>query len=188
MRRKCRWVGDQLQLYVDGRLEPRRLSALEAHLDDCSECRAALAAYEIVAQSAGMPEGAPESAQLTAMIMGRIAAYEAQRREVVTRQFTPRWADALLAALLATMSTLVFALFDPGLRDTLIHTFPLAVTVLGAPGPGAIAWSAWAVWIVSGLGLTFWLAGTDVRADWRRRFAARLEQVQWPQWPTLRGV
>lgn len=193
MRGECRRANVWLQHYVDGRLDPRQLPALEEHLDTCAECRAAFSAYEIVAQSAGLPEGAPDPAQLTASIMARIAAYEAQRRAAAAaaaqrRQFAPRWADALLAALLATVSTLLFALLNPGVRETMAHTFPLAAMLLGAPGPGAIAWSVWVVWIVSGTGLTLWLAGAEVRAAWRKRLAARLGQWQWPQWPTLRGV
>ena len=188
MRGECRKANVWLQLYIDGRLDPRQLPALEDHLDGCAECRAALAAYEVVVQSAGMPEGAPEPAQLTAAIMARIAAYEAQRRPVAQGQFAPRWGDALLAALLATLSTLLFALLNPGVRDAMAHAFPLAATLLGAPGPGAIAWSAWVVWIASGMGLTLVLAGAEVRAAWRKRLAARWGQWQRPQWPTLRGI
>lgn len=189
MRAECRRANVWLQHYIDGRLDPRRLPALETHLDACADCRAALSAYEVVAQSAGMPEGAPDPAQLTAAIMARITAYEAQRHvAAVRRQFAPRWVDALLAALLATLSTLIFALMNPGVRGAMAHTFPLAAIVLGAPGPGAIAWSAWVVWIASGTGLTLVLAGGEVRATWRKRLAVRLGQWQRPQWPTLRGV
>lgn len=190
MRGECRRANTWLQLYIDGRLDPRQLPALEAHLDNCADCQAALGAYELVAQSAGLPEGAPDPVQLTAAIMARIADYEAQKQQQLAaqRQFALRWADALLAALLATLSTLVFALLNPGVRATLAHTFPLAATLLGASGPGAIAWSAWIVWIASGTGLTLLLAGAEVRAAWRKRLAARLGQWQRPQWPTLRGV
>lgn len=194
MRGECRRANVWLQLYVDGRLDPRRLPALEQHLDACAECRAALSAYEVVAQSAGMPEGAPEPAQLTALILARIAAYEAQKQShgqtvaAQRRQFALRWADALLAAMLATVSTLLFALLNPGVREAMAHTFPLAATMLGAPGPGAIAWSAWIVWIASGTGLTLVLAGGEVRTAWRKRLIARLGQWQRPQWPTLRGI
>ena len=190
MRGECRRANTWLQLYIDGRLEPRQLPTLEAHLDSCAECREALASYEVVAQSAGLPEGAPDPAQLTASIMARIAEYETQKQGQIAaqRQFGPRWADALLAALLATLSTLLFALLNPRARATLAHTFPLAATLLGAPGPGAIAWSAWVVWIASGSGLTLLLAGAEVRTAWRKRLAARLGQWQRPQWPTLRGV
>lgn len=190
MRSECRRANGLLQLYIDGRLDPRHLPALEAHLDGCADCRAALAAYELVAQSAGLPEGAPDPAQLTVSIMARIAAHESQKHGQLAarRQFAPRWADALLAALLATLSTLLFAMLNPGVRVTMAHAFPLAATVLGAPGPGAIAWSVWVVWIATGMGLTLLLAGAEVRATWRKRLAARLRQWQRPQWPTLRGV
>ena len=199
MRGECRRANVWLQLYVDGRLDPGRLPALEEHLDACAECRAALSAYEVVARSAGMPEGAPDPARLTALVMARIAAYEAQKQGSATaaaalavaaprRQFGPRWADALLAALLATLTTLLFALLNPGVSGTLAHAFPLAAAALGAPGPGAIAWSAWIVWIASGMGLTLLLAGSEVRATWRRRLMARLGQWQRPQWLTLRGI
>lgn len=187
---ECRRVNRWLQVYIDGRLEPRQLPVLEAHLDACAECRAALAAYEVVAQSAGLPDGAPDPAQLTASIMARITAYEAQKQErlAAQRQFALRWGDALLAALLATVSTLIFALLNPGVRGTMAQAFPLAAMVLSAPGPGAIAWGVWVVWIASGMGLTLVLAGAEVRATWRKQLAARLGQWPRPQWPTLRGV
>lgn len=187
---ECRKANRWIQLYIDGRLEPRQLPALEAHLDTCAECRAALAAYEVVARAAGLPEGAPDPEQLTASIMARVATHEARKRQrlAAQRQFAPRWADALLAALLATLSTLLFALLNTGVRATMAHTFPLAAALLGAPGPGAIAWGAWVVWIASGAGLTLILAGGEVRTAWRKRLVARLGQWQRPQWPTLRGI
>ncbi|MFI5273710.1 MAG: anti-sigma factor family protein [Ktedonobacterales bacterium] len=180
---ECRWASDQLQLFVDGRLDVRQLSRLEAHLDGCSACRAALAAFELVAEASAerMEVSVPED--LTHLIMARIAAYEVTRRAEAAVRFVPSARDGLLAALLATVSTVLFVLLIPALRDSAARAFPLLPALLSARGPDSIAWSVWAVWIASGAGLALWLAGAEVRASLRRRLSERLAQL-----PTLRQV
>jgi predicted anti-sigma-YlaC factor YlaD len=179
-----------LQLYMDGRLEAARLPALEAHLASCAACRELLAAYELIGSATGEREDVVVPPELTGLILARVADFERQRLAARERHFAPRWTDGALAIALATLSTLLFVLLDPTLRaavpQAVAHSFPLVPEMLAAPGPGAIAWSAWVVWIASGVGLTLWLAGAEVRAQWRKRLAARL--ARWPQWPTVRGA
>lgn len=198
----CARARGWLNLYVDGRLPLGRLRALEAHVLGCAACRRELVMLEGIREAlrgdAAEAETAPEPAELHALVMARIATYEARRREAraavaaakaagAGASFGLRWADALLAAALATLSTLVFVLLDPGLRAVvaaaLLRSFPGVAALLSAPGPGAVAWAAWLVWIVAGVGLALLFAGAEVRMQWRRSLAARL-----PQLPQLRQL
>jgi hypothetical protein len=114
--------------------------------------------------------------------MARIAA--AERRRAATQAaraahpFTWRWSDALLAALLGTISTLLFLFINPGLRTsffaTLAHSFPLLTMLAQAEGPGSIPWLAWIIWITAGIVLALWLAGAEMRATWKRALIQRL--------------
>ena len=199
----CARARGWLNLYVDGRLPLGRLRALEEHVLGCAACRRELVMLEGIHEAlrgdaVEAAEAPPEPAELHTLIMARIAAYEALRRETrvavaaakavsAGASFGLRWADALLAAALATLSTLVFVLLDPGLRTvmaaTLLRSFPGVAALLSAPGPGAVAWAAWLVWIVAGVGLALLFAGAEVRMQWRRSLAARL-----PQLPQLRQL
>jgi anti-sigma factor RsiW len=185
----CRRATLWLQLYTDGRLDASHLPALEAHLQACAACRADFAALDLIVQVAAERVVAPTPPGLAQLIMARIAAFEARRRST-SRPFGLRWGDALLAALLATISTFLFVLFTPSLRASLplafAHAFPDVVSLLLAPGPGSIAWIAWVAWIATGLGLTLWLAGAEARSAWRRTVAHSLAQI--PQMRQMRQL
>lgn len=167
-----------LQLYVDGRLDLRRLPPLEEHLNACAACRGELAVLETIRSALEQPNLEREPANLTAQILARVAAAEARRTRAAARPFGLRWGDALLAALLASIATLSFVLFDPTLRATLpaafMRSFPSVALWLTAPGPGSIAWIAWIVWVVTGLSLAIWFAGAEARSTWRRSLSDRV--------------
>src|SRR5262249_13661579 len=139
--------------------------------------------------SAAEAEVIAEPPDLTDRILAHIAAASKMEHPTPapTAVFGLRWSDALRAALLATATTLGFILLSPALRlavgAELSHSFPEAVALLLAPGPGAIAWLAWLVWILAGLTLALWFAGAEVRAAWRRSLASHL-----PQLPQLRQL
>ena len=172
-----------LHLYVDGRLDPRYLAALEAHLAQCTACRRELHLLETIAQVYVEPELVQVPPGLTTLIMARVAQSERQRADAGA--FGLRWGDAWLALLLATCSTVVFVLLDPSLRMAVpaafMRSFPALVSVLLARGPGSIAWGAWIAWVVSGSLLALWLAGAEVRSSWRRTLSARMPQL--PHFP-----
>jgi len=181
----CTQASRQIQTYVDGRLAPRALAPLESHLAHCAACREELAALEAICATLAQTSMEPEPRNLTTLVLVRVAAYEAQRTRERERQFSLRWADTLLAALLASVATLGFVLLDPSLRDTFpaafSHMFPALVSLLSAPGPGSIAWIAWIVWVAAGLGLAIWFAGAEARATWRRSIVARIPREHIPQ-------
>lgn len=170
-----------LHLYVDGLLAPRYLSQLETHLAQCAACRRELHLLESIAQVYAEPEVVQVPSDLTVLIMARVARSEQLRARVQPQPFGMRWADALVALLLATFSTGVFVSLDPSLRMTVptafMRSFPMLVSLLLARGPGSIAWSAWIAWVLTGTLLTVWLAGAEVRSSWRRALSERMPQL-----------
>jgi anti-sigma factor RsiW len=175
----CAQAQRELQLYMDGRLDQRRFYPLEAHLDICERCQDSLKLYEIMQEALTDPLAEKEPANLTALIMARIAVAEKRRTTQVAQPFDWQWRDALLAALLGTTSTLLFLVINPALRTTffmtIAHSFPMLATLIQANGPGAIPWIACIVWITVGVGLTLWLAGAEVRAAWKRSLTHRIQ-------------
>src|SRR5262249_32683180 len=143
----CSRAEKWLNLYVDGRLDARRLPALEDHVHACAHCRAELALFESIDESLAEFQATAEPDGLTKRILDRVAAYESRRAAAQARGFSLRWSDGLLAALLATMTTLLFVLLDPplraGLPQALSHAFPGLFELLTMPGPDSIAWVAW---------------------------------------------
>ncbi|HLZ23616.1 MAG TPA: anti-sigma factor [Ktedonobacterales bacterium] len=181
----CTHARRELQLYADGRLAPRALAPLEAHLAHCAACRDELAALEAICATLAEMPLEPEPRNLTTLVMVRVATYEARRVREQERQFSLRWADTLLAALLASAATLGFVLLDPVLRATFpaafSRAFPALVALLAAHGPGSIPWVAWIVWVAAGLGLAIWFAGSEARAAWRRGITDRMAHQHMPQ-------
>jgi anti-sigma factor RsiW len=168
-----------LQLYVDGQLHPRHLARLEEHMETCGTCRADLALLELICQGASgliLPHG---PAELTDAIMHRIAELEARRASLAgQRLFAPGWGDAVLAAILATLATAVFLIFQPALWQTSSSAVLQALTPAGraliSVYPSWPSWVAWLVWVGIGLVIAIGFAGSEVRANWRRGLLARL--------------
>ena len=182
---KCSRVSGLLQLYVDQRLNTQWEGRLEAHLAGCANCRHDLAVLEAICLASTQDAPIVEPPDLTARILGRVSLYEQHRERPQVVGLGISWADGLRAGLLASATTLFFILLSPALRPALgmqiARTFPTIVKLLLAPGPGSIAWLAWLVWITVGVTLTLWLAGSEVRAVWRRSVTQRL-----PSFPQLR--
>ncbi|HEV7125817.1 MAG TPA: zf-HC2 domain-containing protein [Ktedonobacterales bacterium] len=166
-----------MQLYVDGRLDTRRLAQLEPHIQTCASCREDLALLELVSRTASAHVEVREPDGLTAAILLRVAELEA-RNARKPHVFEPGLVDALLAATLATLVTAGFLLFQPVLRQAVSQALAHALlgvnhTAIAALGdsPG---WLAWAVCIMLGLLLALAFAGGEVRATWRRNLMTRL--------------
>ncbi|HEX9058098.1 MAG TPA: zf-HC2 domain-containing protein [Ktedonobacterales bacterium] len=175
----CARAAKWLQLYVDGRLDVRHLARLEEHVQECPTCRDDLLLLEIVCQASSALAPTSEPIDLTEAIMLRVAELE-RRRAAATqpRVFTPVWADALLAGIMATIATATFLIFQPGLRLMLVSMMAQTLVSLerGAATDlsGLAPWVAWVVWVGIGVALTLWLAGSEVRNGWRRNLMARL--------------
>jgi anti-sigma factor RsiW len=181
----CARAAYWLQLYVDGRLQERHLAPLEAHLLGCDACRQELATLDSICSALHSLPLEQEPADLTNRILARVAAYEERRAATRAADFGVRWADTLLAALLASISTVLFIALDPALRRTVpeavAHAFPGLIVLMQAPGPGSVPLVAWVVWITTGTLLALWFAGSEARSSWRRSISARMPRVNVPQ-------
>lgn len=181
---KCSRAMILLNLYVDGRLPLRRFAALEDHLRECAACSEELCHLELVARALVESPLAAEPEGLTALILARIAGFEVNRARSGERAFAPRWGDAVLAAVLASLTTLLFVFLDPHLRPGILSGLATLgghlSSVAAASGTGASALLVWTVWIAAGCVLTLWLAGAQLRSTWRRSLAQHIPQLRQP--------
>ena len=177
----CAHVHNRMQLYLDGRLDGQRLPEFARHLRQCEACRAELAMYQSIAEGAALVEPLWQPEALTRAIMLRIRQADAQAATAKgSRAFAPGWADAMLAAGMATLVTMLFLVFEPALRSAvsgaiLGGVFSLMRNIMLATA----SWSPlvlWLVWIGLGVTITLWFAGREVRAGWRRNLTARLSR------------
>ena len=174
---KCTQAEQWLQLYVDNRLDARRLALLERHIELCATCQEDFVLLELVTRAVAAPIPVREPEGLAESVMRRVAAMEAQRASV-RGVFEPGWVDAMLAAILATLVTIGFLIFQPALRLSLSDALTQALLTINHAAIAALGdspgWLAWSVGIGLGLLLTLAFAGGEVRATWRRNLMTRL--------------
>lgn len=101
-----------LHAYADGELDAANTVALEAHLQGCADCRAALDEIEAVRaimSSAPRGEASPElRGRIEAMLEAEVP--KAERRGVLAHVASGRWASgALTGAVAASLALLVAA-------------------------------------------------------------------------------
>lgn len=183
---KCAQAEQWLQLYVDDRLESRRLAALERHLQTCDPCQQDLVLLRFVSHAVASPAPVREPDGLTEAIMCRVAQAQTHSASA-PRVFEPAWVDAVLAAVLATLATACFLVFQPALRAALARNLDQALLALNHTAVGALGdspgWLAWGVCIGLGLLLTLAFAGGEVRAAWWRNLMTRLPHAHLDRQP-----
>ncbi len=145
---KCRTVNKQISLYLDGRLADRERALLEAHLQECSGCRAeveslrqALAALKTLTRPIPRPGG-----------WERLEARLRQKSQPAARpvagvRLVPgglRWGAAGVAAALVVL-TLVSAPWRGPSAPRVASVPPAVSTVPQLPAPGPMVASAGAV-------------------------------------------
>jgi anti-sigma factor RsiW len=185
-----------MSLYLDGRLDVRRLGRLERHLTLCPECRRDLARLRLMQTALREERLVDEPARLHEHVMRRISAYEAQRASdaALARQRAARKAERkveraqawrsvgmrrVLALMVALAALIAWAQVTtptllPGMAARL---GPNLLQLLVLPGPYEIAWSVWIVGAALALGACTWLARTDASEELRRALADRLPQL-----------
>ncbi len=130
----------RLDDYVDGLLTEKDLREVEAHLDDCGECRREEAALRaLLAEAAELPAGIAPPRDLWEGIEARIrpsAEAETKVRRLVPRSMMhpPRWALQLAAALALVVSTSLITIAVVGRGGGAV---PLAPSVATAPDAAA---------------------------------------------------
>jgi len=80
-----------LQAYVDGDLDPERITLLENHLAECDTCRMELAHLQLVVEALESWPLVGEPPTLTDRIMAQVGTRSAPPR------FRLRWSDAMLS-------------------------------------------------------------------------------------------
>ncbi|HTR97108.1 MAG TPA: anti-sigma factor [Candidatus Acidoferrales bacterium] len=100
---------DQLSEYVDGGLPPSGEQALERHLDECAECRVALAGLRAVKQRARVLVGPPAPDDLWAGIAERIGTAGSSSARGRLLELPRRRALSLRPLLAAAAATVVVA-------------------------------------------------------------------------------
>lgn len=190
---KCARASEWLSLYLDGRLDMRRLGRLEQHLIECAACRHELARLRLMELALREERSVDEPTGLTEHVMRRISAYEAQRasdaalarQRVAARQAerSQAWRAAgarrVLALAVALAAFIVWAQVAaptllPGFAERLA---PDVLQLLSTPGPYAIAWSVWIAGAALAVGVGAWVARTDASEELRRALADRLPQL-----------
>lgn len=190
---KCARANEWLSLYLDGRLDMRRLGRLEQHLIECAACRHELARLRLMELALREERSVDEPTGLTEHVMRRISAYEAQRaseaalarQRVAARQAerAQAWRAAgarrVLALAVALAAFIVWAQVAaptllPGFAERLA---PDVLQLLSTPGPYAIAWSVWIAGAALAVGVGAWVARTDASEELRRALADRLPQL-----------
>lgn len=190
---KCGRASGWMSLYVDGRLDVRRLNRLEAHLMSCADCRRDLARLRLVQTALREERLVEEPAGLTAHVMRRISAYEAQRAsdEAMARQQAAAreaaraqaWRGVgvrralVLAVVLAALIAWAQITTPNLLPEMAARLGPNVLQLLVSPGPDEIAWSVWIAGAALALGGFTWLARTDASEELRRALADRLPQL-----------
>jgi hypothetical protein len=192
----CSRAQHLLQLYLDRQLSLRQTRALERHVAHCATCRTEWILLEDILVEVHSLNTIAEPAWLTDAIMTRVAETTAQppaelaieprkarQRSLQRPPFRLTVQDVVLSSLLATIAVICFALFQPGLRDTLAKSVnPLLGMVLAdlqfliSPNAGILGMLAWLLWVLLGISITCFLAGSEVRSHWRQRIRNWLAQ------------
>jgi anti-sigma factor RsiW len=198
---KCEHANSWMSLYVDGRLDMRRLGRLEQHLTLCPACRRDLARLRLMQLALHEEPLMDEPAGLHEHVMRRISAYEAQRasdaakaRQRVAARAAARQARraqphaqawrgvGVRRALALLVGLLVVIAWAQVTRPSLLsgvaaHLGPSLLQLLVTPGPYEIAWSVWIAGVALALGGFTWLARNDATEELRRTLAERLPQL-----------
>jgi len=196
MTMRCGQASGWISLYLDGRLDVRRLGRLERHLMSCAECRRDLARLRLVQVALREEQSVEEPAALNEAVMRRIAAYEAQRasdaalarqRAALRAERRTRRAQAWRAvgarrALALVVAGAALAVWAQMVAPTLISGMaerlgPNVLQLLFTPGPDEIAWSVWIAGAGLALAIFTWLARADASEELRRALAERLPQL-----------
>ena len=102
----CEEIHPLLADYLEGRLEPKVLSAVKTHLRQCKDCQEELQAEQAMMQWLGSRDTVPVSAEFTYKLLGRLG---------VATSKPPRWFENFLelsnywAPSLAAVLVLIFA-------------------------------------------------------------------------------
>ncbi|HKV58485.1 MAG TPA: zf-HC2 domain-containing protein [Ktedonobacteraceae bacterium] len=178
----CQEAGQQLQLYIDGRLTLEQVRNLEAHVARCADCREELAALEEISHQFKMVQMVAEPGNMHAQIMQRVALAP-RRNQQPFLPWHPSLAEWLAAILLATVATLGSILAQPGVRallpfanghDSLSIAFMNLVHNLLSMNTSTLTLVLWVFGTLLGICITLAFAGGELRSRWFKAMLDRL--------------
>jgi hypothetical protein len=185
---RCSQAAQLLQLYIDKRLTVEKMRELEIHLSSCSTCQYELFILEEIDRSLRTIEPVIEPANLTEVIMQRVA-HSARSEELVRREppfvlFRLTLSEVVTVVLLATVATLGVILGQPSLRavlpianghDMLSLLFINAWnSIMVGINSNTLMLAFWVVGTLLGVWITLVLAGSEVRTQWLKAVMDRL--------------
>ena len=179
---RCSEATRQLQLYIDDRQSLDKMRALEAHIATCADCREELFLFEEAVQSVHSFKMVAEPADLTQLIMQRVAVTP-QRQLPDFTQLQPSLTELLLAIFLATFATLGVILAQPSIRaalpfanghDAISLFFINTLHSLLVLDISTLTWAFWVIGTLLGVCITLLLVGEDVRSQWFKAMMDRL--------------
>jgi predicted anti-sigma-YlaC factor YlaD len=177
---RCHDARKQLQFYIDNELTMNQVRELEGHIAQCDACSRELYLLEEVSSSLRHLRPIAEPADLTMLIMQRVAMSPQQYTDRQFSLWRPSIPELVTVVILASITTLGIIWQQPSLRDVLPFAAPLSQTfsyvihLLYSGNMGAISFALWLGGAILGIFITLALAGNEIRSQW---FKAMLERL-----------
>ena len=177
---RCHDARKQLQLYIDNQLTMNQVRELEGHIAQCDACSRELSFLEEVTSSLRQLQSVAEPADMTMLIMQRVANSPQRHTDGRFSLWRPSLAELLTVVVLASITTLGVIWLLPSLRNVLPFAAPLSQTfsyvihLLYSADMGAISLALWVVGTILGIFITLALVGDEIRTQW---FKAVLERL-----------
>lgn len=125
----CQEVNRKLYLYADGEIEVTEKGAIEAHLKNCTDCRALLAALELENEILGIATSEPSwDSERLDNLEKRLLQKTESRRHAIWQEFLGLLGDAIrLGAPILLLSLFMAAIhFNAGAIYELVGTSSIA--------------------------------------------------------------
>ena len=182
---RCKEATQQLQLYLDNRLNIQQVRTLEAHLAFCNACLEELTNFETVVNNLQTFKVVVEPNDLNAQIMRRVAIAASQRNTPASRfsLWRPSLLEILVAATLATIATIGTILQQPSIRailpfanghDGLSLAFLNILHTLMTIDSITLILALWIGGTILGICITLIFAGSEMRTQWFKAMMERL--------------
>jgi anti-sigma factor RsiW len=177
---RCPHVNRQVQLYIDNQLTMNQIRELEGHVAQCNECRRELFLLEEVSSSLRQLQPIAEPADMTMLIMQRVAMTSQRHSERQFSLWRPSLVELLTVIFLASITTLSIIWQQPSLRAVLPFAGSLSQTssyvlhLLYTGDMRAVSLVLWLGGAILGVCITLALAGDEIRSGWYKAMMERL--------------
>jgi Putative zinc-finger len=177
---RCPEANRQLQLYIDNQLSMNQVRELEGHVAQCTSCQKQLFFLEEVTRSLRELQPIAEPADMTMLIMQRVAMSPQRQSDNHFSLWRPSLAELVTVVILASVTTLGIIWQQPSLREVLPFANPLMQTIsyvmrlLYSGNMGTVSLVLWVGGTIIGVWITLALAGNEIRSQWFKAMMDRL--------------